>query len=170
MPVGIAGEVTREQSASIEAIQIMPDPVSGHPASYGVPLAIDTTTGHARTLVAADTAANVYGILVRPFPSGSSLDGLGVSTPPKEGLVDALRKGYCCVVLSGDAAAAKGQPVYIWTAAASGSHIVGGFEATSPGDSGAPNHIPNGFQLLGANFQGPADTDGNVEISVRFGP
>jgi len=160
MPAGIPGEVNRAQQASIEPIAVTPQGTTGAPTAFGIPMVIDQTAGNvgnARMVAAGDTLASIYGLLVRPFPAFSSQDALGTSTPPTQGPVDLLRRGYMSVKLSGATAAVKGGLVYIWTAAAGGGHIVGGFEAANP--------TTNGFAFTGATFMGPADANGNVEIS-----
>jgi hypothetical protein len=119
-------------------------------------------------LMPGDTATSVYGLLARPYPFGATTDPLGNDTPPDDGVVDVLRKGYMTVKLSGDDPAAKGNPVYIWTAPPSGTHIFGGYEATDPGNDLEDN--PQGFQLPMAVFMGPADTNNNVEINLLLGP
>jgi hypothetical protein len=168
MPSGLPGSVNRVASGhtTIEQASLTPAPVAGHPTVYGVPMVIDATSGKARTIKATDASA--YGVLTRPFPTQSSPDPIGTSTPPQDGSVgNLLRSGYVTVLLSGDAPAVKGASVYIWSAAATGSHIVGGFEAAVPTDGGSPP-VSTGFQLGRATFQGPADDAGNVEIHLRF--
>lgn len=159
MPSGIVGDITRTNGSAIEPVQLTPSGTTGAPTAYGVPLVIDSGTGNARTVTAADTA--IFGILVRPFPTNAGTDALGVGTPP--GAVgsagDAMRRGYMSVILSGATAAVKGQPVYIWTAAATGTHIIGGYESTNPGSSG--------FVLPNTVFEGPADASGIVEIAYN---
>jgi hypothetical protein len=161
MPAGIPGEVTRgAANAVIEPQVVTPFGTTGAPTAYGVPMVVDATggnVGNMRTMAAGDTTA--YGLLVRPFPTVSSQDVLGTSTPPANGACDILKSGYMTVLLSGSTAAIKGGPVYIWTATASGSHIVGGFEATNPSSSG--------IAFTGAYFMGPADASNNVEIAVN---
>ena len=161
MPSGIPGEVNRGWHATIEAQVVTPSGTTGAPTVYGVPMVIDATAGnvgHMRTVASPDTAASVYGFLVRPFPTNSSQDGLGTSTPPANGVCDIMTVGYMTVMLNGSTAATKGGTVYVWSAASSGAHVLGGIEAASPGGSG--------FALPGCVFMGPGDASGNVEISV----
>lgn len=161
MPAGIPGEPNRAQQFTIEPGSVTPFGTAGAPAAYGVPMVIDATSGNIgnyRTLKSGDT--KVDGLLVRPYPTQSSQDPLGTSTPPASGQIDIMKRGYMTVLLSGSGAAAKGAPVYVWTAAASGTHIVGGFEATDPSTSG--------FAVTGAYFMGPADANGNVEIAFNI--
>ena len=173
IPAGIPGDVNRSFGARVEAINVTPFGTTGAPTAYGVPMVVDQTggnVGNARTVQAADTAALIYGILVRPYPSqslpvvtaGTGLynDPFGAGVPPAKGPVDVLRAGYISVLLSGSTAAAKGAPVYIWTAAPSGQHITGGFEATNPST--------NGIALNNTYFMGPADANGNTEIMFNL--
>jgi hypothetical protein len=163
MPAGIPGDVNRAWHAVIEAQVVTPNGTTGAPTAYGLPMVVDATAGNVgnmRTVGGSDAVANVYGFLVRPFPTNSSQDGLGTSTPPASGVCNICRVGYMTILLNGTVAATKGGRVYIWTSASSGTHVLGGVEADSslPGGS-------NGFALTGATFMGPADSSGNVEIS-----
>lgn len=158
MPAGIAGDPNRAFDFSIYTENLTPVGTTGHPTAYGIPVFIDATTGNVRMLAAGDAA--VHGILVRPYPGRSSTDALGVATPPDSGPCDVLRRGCIAVLLSGSSAAVKGGQVYIWTAAASGTHIVGGFESTDPTSSG--------ITLTGAKFRGPADANGITEIEFNL--
>lgn len=161
MPAGIPGEASRAYGNTVIEPQIItPSGTTGHPTAYGVPLVVDNTggnVGNMRTVASSDSA--IYGVLVRPFPTGASQDPLGTSTPPANGACDVLKSGYITVLLSGTAAAAKGGAVYVWKSAASGSHIQGGWEAADP--------TTDGFAVTGAYFMGPADANGNVEIAIN---
>jgi hypothetical protein len=164
MPAGIPGETNRGFACIIEPASLTPLGTTGHPTTYGVPLVVDQTggnVGNMRTIAAGDATTAIYGLYVRPYPTGGSQDPLGVSTPPNDGPCDVLRSGYMSVLLSGSTAAVKGGQVYVWTAAASGTHIVGGFESTNPSGSGVL--LTNGF------FMGPADANGITEISLKVG-
>lgn len=161
MPAGIPGEVNRVQTATITPESVTPSGTTGAPTAYGVPLVIDQTVGNVgnmRTVLTGDTAAVVYGFLVRPFPTQSYVwnDGLGSGAPPSSGQIDVLRRGCMTVLLSGTTGAVKGGQVYIWSAAPVGSHIMGGIEAANPGASG--------FALTNCFFRGAADAQGNIEI------
>jgi hypothetical protein len=167
MPSGVAGDVSRSDNMLLEQQQMTPNTFAGGiwcPLAYGVPMVIDNTAGNVgnvRIVKAADTA--IYGLLVRPYPGNGpgGIDGLGVAIPyaARGASCDIMRRGYMNVLLSGSTAAIKGQPVYIWTAAATGTHIVGGFESTNPSASGI---------AIGALFSGGADANGNVEISFNI--
>lgn len=159
MPAGIAGDVNRAQHHTVEAQVITPSGTAGHPTAYGVPVVIDATSHQVRAVAASDAATAIYGLLVRPFPANSSVDGIGTSTPPLSGPCDVLRRGYMSVTLAAGSAV-KGAPVYVWAGTATASHIQGGFEAASPG-SGLGFAIP-------AQFMGPADANGITEISFNI--
>lgn len=162
MPAGIPGEINRGWAAIVEPAAITPAGTVGAPTAYGIPLVVDQTAGNVgnvRAVAAGDAAGVIYGLLARPFPTQSPIwgsDPIGQAVPPTQGSCDVLRMGYMTVLLSGSTAAVKGNQVYIWTAAASGSHITGGFESSNPGGSG--------ILLTGGLFMGPADANGNVEI------
>lgn len=183
MPAGIPGELNRIWACIVETQVITPFGTTGAPTAYGVPLVIDATAGNVgnmRTLLTADgtsfamggnTVTNIastalglagfypYGILCRPFPTGGSQDPVGVSTPPPNGACDVLKSGYINVLLSGNAAAAKGGQVYIWIAAPTGTHILGGWEAAASAG--------NAILVPGTYFMGPADSGGQTEIAFN---
>ena len=160
MPTGIVGDITRTNGLAVEAVTLTTAGTAGSPTSYGVPLVIDATSGKARTLATGDV--RVHGLLARAYPTNAAQDGLGVATlTVLNGQAgDSMRRGYMTVLLSGSTAAVKGQPVFVWTAAASGTHIIGGYESTDPG--------ANGFVLPSSTFQGAADTLGIVEIAFNI--
>lgn len=169
MPAGIPGELNRIFACVVETEVITPFGVLGAPTAYGVPVVVDNTTagniGNMRTMVAGDTPALQgmvpYGVLARPYPTGiGTQDPVGTSTPVTQGACDVLKSGYINVLLSGTTPAIKGGQVYIWTAAASGAHIVGGWEAANPGGSGLT--VPASY------FMGPADANGNTEIAFNI--
>src|SRR5580765_4090581 len=166
MAAGIPGDVNRAQHHTVEAQLIQPSGSTGHPTAYGIPVVLDGPSHAVRAVVAGDIAGGltgpvVYGLLVRPYPAVASQDVVGTSTPPLNGPCDVLRRGYMAVTLSGGNAAVKGGQVYIWGNTATGSHIQGGFEASSPATG-------NGFALSGATFMGPADANGITEISFHI--
>jgi len=162
MPAGIAGDVNRAQHHTVETQIITPSGTTGHPTAFGVPVVIDATSKNIRTIAATDTSPSVYGLLVRPYPSLSSQDAIGVGTPALTGPCDVMRRGYMAVKVSGTTAAAKGGIVYVWANTATGVHIQGGLEAADPGSAGS------GFALSGATWMGPADANGLSEISFHI--
>jgi len=155
MPAGIPGDMNRVQAAVVTPEIITPYGNTGAPAAYGLASVIDATSGQLRTVGASDTY--IHGFLARPFPTNSSQNGIGTSTPPTSGVCDLMRRGFMTVLLGGSTAAFNGAPVYVWTAASSGLHVQGQVEVANP--SG------NGIAISGAYFTGAADSNGNVEIS-----
>jgi hypothetical protein len=72
--------------------------------------------------------------------------------------IDILRAGYIMVPVVG--VVTKGAPVYVYTSASNGAHVLGGFEATS--GSTAALATPK-FQ-----WNGPADSTGIAELSITL--
>lgn len=164
MPSGIAGQVHRLEASTIEPAFIL---ATNPPTAYGVPVALDATSGKIRPMGATDTAASVYGFNVRPYPTtsfgtlGTSNDPLGVSTPPLSGSTSILKRGYINVLLNGTTAATKGGPIYIRIAAAAAGKPLGGVEAAADGANTVV--LP-----AGSYFMGAADAAGNTEIAYNL--
>jgi hypothetical protein len=165
MPAGIAGDSNRSAANIIEAQVITPSGTTGAPTAYGVPVVIDNTAGNignVRTMVGSDTAP--YGILMRPYPTGFAAQSSPLGTagvPPSSGACDVLIRGYMSVLLSNPTTAAvKGGAVYIWTAASTGAHIQGGWEAAT--SSGNVVLVANSY------FMGPADSNNITEIAFNM--
>lgn len=159
MPAGIPGTICRgAANSTVEPVVITAAGQANAPVSYGVGTLIDANTGLLRLPAAGDAA--VTGILVRPFPTNSSQDGLGTSTPPTKGLVDRLKRGYVSILLSGATAAKKDGAVWCRIQNAGAGQFVGGFEAAADGG--------NTVTVPGAYFTGPADASGNVEIAFNI--
>ena len=159
MPAGFAGDLQRAEIATIETQLIDP---AAPPTAFGVPVKL--VAGKIQPInLAADTAALIYGINLRPFPiQGNGTDPLGTSTPPIAGFVDVLKRGYVNVSLGGTTAATKGGAVYVRVAGAATGKPLGGFEAAA--DSTAANTV----LLAGAYFTGPADAYGISEIAYNI--
>lgn len=156
MPAGIPGDISRKQNAVVEANQID----SGTPPTlYGVPIKL--VSGKVRPIASGDAATDIYGLLVRPFPTNAGTDGLGTSTPPTSGLCDVLKSGYMSVKLNGNRSALKNGVVYVRVGAAQDptSKPIGGIEAEA---DGARTVI-----MANAYFSGPEDSSGNVEIAYN---
>ncbi len=161
MPSGVPGALSRTGLAlAVEPAVLL----SGSaPAAYGLPVAVDAATGHVRAINAGDTAASVYGFLVRPFPTqggdGQST-GLGVSAPPTSGAVDVLKLGYMSVQVT-NGTPSKGSTVYVRVAANAA------LPSTSVGDVEAAADGTNTVALTNAYFTGAADSSGNAEIAFN---
>src|ERR1017187_6745416 len=166
---GSAGTVNRTHP-----VDIVPTPINGTtPPSIGLGGVIDATAKNFRLVQAGDTAlTDLWGITVRPWPvqQGNSASpnfvgavGFGGVQPvaAQFGVWDVLRSGYILVPVVG--APGLGDTVYIWIAAASGAHIQGGFETTTPGGSG--------FTISGndkTNWNSGADSFGVAEMAFNI--
>lgn len=153
MPAGIPGDISRKNSAVVEA-----QFANSSSLVYGN--AVKMSSGKLVPIGAGDDESDVYGVLVRPYPTQSSQDPLGTSTPPSSGPVDVLKSGYISTHLYGSTAATKNGAVYVRIASAGAGELVGGFEAADDGS--------DAFLLSNAYFMGPADADGNVEIAFNI--
>lgn len=164
MGAGFPGDVNRTHPASVlPGLMDTADPV----AMYGFPVLDDATDNTYRGFTDADDAVTVIdGVLVRPFPtqqtSGGMTSTIGAATPPVgPAVIDVLDDGFILTRLSDFAAASpvKGGPVYVWTAASAGNHVLGGFEAVATGGSSTA-------AIVNARFNGPPDANGVCEIQV----
>jgi hypothetical protein len=158
MPSGIPGALTRAGAPCV----VEPNIILGTnpPLLYGIPVAVDPSTGKIRPIGAGDTIANVYGILVRPFPTQSAGVAMGAAVPPTSGMCDVLKAGYINVKVNASAVPVKNGAVYIRTVANGGNTIIGGIEAAA--DS------TNTFVLTGAYFTGATDANGNGEVAYAL--
>ena len=168
MRAGFAGSVNRSHPAWVEPA--LNDATNAIPF-FGSASLVNTAANSVRGIISSDTANQVlYGVCARPFPTqqqnDSSAAGFGTATiggliaPQTQSAVDILVEGYIMVPING--AVTKGGTVYVWSAASSGVHTQGGFEATTPGGSG--------FSATNCYFNGPADSNGIGEIRVRLAP
>lgn len=157
MPAGVPGALTRgANSATVE-------PVAGVSTSafprYGMFGKI--VSEKFVPLGNGDAATLIYGLLIRPFPTTSSQDGIGTSTPPTSGILDCARRGYAAVLLA-LGTAAKAAQVYVVTTAGGSVNIGDIVTAASPAGGGTA------VAVVGCFFEGPADATGNVEISYNI--
>lgn len=156
MPNGIAGDITRQSQATIEA-QVF-DSANAFSA-YG--LFGKIASNKFIPVGAGDAATAVYGLLIRPYPKtgANASDPLGTSVPPTTGLADVMRRGYA-TVKNNAGTPAIGSQVYIRVANAAAGKPIGGIEAAS--DS------TNTIAVAGCFFQAAADANGLVEISFNI--
>lgn len=157
MPAGIPGDVSRKESATVEPNVI---DSAAPPTVYGN--VVKMVSGKIRPFAGGEAATDVYGLLVRPYPTNAGTDGLGTSTPPTSGPCDVLKRGYLNVKLNGNRSATKGGAVYVRVAAAQDptSKPIGGFEAEDDGD--------RTVTLDNAYFTGAEDENGNIEIAYNL--
>lgn len=158
MPSGIPGDITRQSVATVETQPFAP--TAPFPA-YGL-FGYMNASGAFVPVIATTTLAQIYGLLVRPFPiTGlNASDPLGTSVPPTSGLANVMRRGYINVILAAGTAVA-GVPVFVRIAAGSTGRAVGAIEA-------APSDPANCLALPNTYFTGPADASGNVEIGFNI--
>lgn len=156
MPSGIPGDISRPAHSTIEPVLLDPANPFGAYGQFGKIVA-----GKFVPIGSGDTAADVYGPYVRPYPTsgGAASDPLGTSTPPQgNGVGNVLRRGYMTVLLRAGAAALNGQ-VYVRVAAAAAGKPIGGIEAAAD----SANTI-----AVNARFMSAADATGNVEIAYNI--
>ena len=152
MPSGIAGDVSRKSHSTIEAHNT----VAGF-AGFGLFGKLNAD-GKFAPLTAADTAANIYGLIVRSYPTQSASNGLGASVPVA-GFNDVLRRGYMTVKCNAGTAKTGGK-VFVRIGAGTEAKPIGGIEAVA--DAADTNELNN------AMFMHDADAQGNVEISYNI--
>lgn len=156
MPSGVPGDISRRQSSTVEPGVLN----SALPfAAFGV--ACKVASGKVVPFSGSETAASLFGFLVRSFPmtGANASDPLGTAVPPTVGVCDLLKRGYM-TVRNNAGTPALGGAVYVRVAAATGPKPLGGVEASA--DS------TNSFAVPGAYFTGPADASGNVEIAFNI--
>lgn len=151
MPSGIAGDVSRKSHSTIEAHNT----VAGF-AGFGLFGKFDAN-GKIAPLAAGDTAASVYGLIVRSYPVQTAQNALGVSVPAA-GFNDVLRRGYMTVKCNAGTAKTGGK-VFVRIATATEAKPLGGIEAVAD----STNTIE-----VNAIFMHAADASGNVEISYNI--
>lgn len=162
MGAGFPGDVNRTHPFGITpGLQDGTTPVR----NYGDACLIAASGNGIRGVAAGDgsaTAINIYGALVRPFPtqqrSGGDSSALGAAAAPTTGVIDVCEMGYIMVKIPAGVAVVKGGQAFIWCAVTSGANIQGSFA----GAASSTNTVP----VLNARFNGPADANGNVELEI----
>ncbi len=160
MGAGFAGDINRTHPFDcVPERQDVSDPIT----LYGNGCMMDTTNGTVRAIIAGDqsdsVAINLYGVLVRPYPTqqNSTSQGLGTAVPPiAPAILDILTEGLIMVKVNGTPT--KRGPVYVWCTASTGAHVVGGFESAA--DAGDTVRVSNAY------FNGAPDASGVVEMRV----
>lgn len=156
MPKGIPGDVTRQSQSTIEAAILNPAA-----AFAGFGLFGKINAGKFEPVGTGDTAASVYGLLLRAYPAqgANASDPLGTAVPKTSGVADVLRRGYANVKVNAGTAA-QGGAVYVRVAAAAAGKPIGGIEAAADG--------ANTITVPGAVFMDSADASGNAEIAYNI--
>jgi len=151
MPSGIPGEVTRKEESGVE-----PGVLGATDVAFGAPVKV--VSGKIVPIAASDTAAALYGFLVRPYPTQGGPLGLTTDGKLRAGSpCGVLRRGYLAARLA-SGTSAKGGAVNMRIAVDTGK-AVGDLEAAATVDETV---------VINATFMGPADADGNVEIAYNI--
>lgn len=156
MPSGIPGDISRKAESLVDSRPLDRNVANQFP-SYGVPGKL--VAGIFTPIVAGDTAASVYGFLVRPYPT-TGRDGAGLLPNANIGFGSVMRNGYMTVKNNAGTPAPMG-PVYMRVAAAAAGKPIGGIEAVADG--------VNTVLLPRTYFTCAADAAGNVEIEYLVG-
>jgi len=169
MGAGFAGTVSRTHPASIAPY--LKD-ATNPPTFFGQPVIVNTSANTVRAVLDSDRsggATNVFGVVCRPYPfqgvtaPTNNYAGTGTTwgtSQLPDGAVDILLSGFILVATQGTPT--LGGSVYIWTAAASGNHITGGWEATNPSGNGFG--VSWGMSTL---FNSPVDSNGVAELKFN---
>lgn len=160
MPGGIPGDINR--SHPVSALPVLND-VTSPVLAFGAACVFSAAGNSVRNIAAGDQGASIIiaGTLARSYPTqqttGNMTSTFGAASPGA-GTQTLVRQGYVMCSLPNFAAAnaVKGGTVYVWTAASTGNHVQGAFEATVSAGNTTP--------VTNARFNGPADSAGTVEI------
>lgn len=163
MGAGSAGTVTRTHPASISAY--IND--ATHPLTlYGQAVLFNPTGNDVRAVLTTDTTIDtIAGVTVRPYPYAGiptatigAPSAFGGEGPAPSLPVDIIRMGSILVPVSGVITnIALGARVYLWIAASSGAHVLGGFEGQA---------LSGSTVLLSEKWYwgGPPDANGIAEL------
>lgn len=163
MGAGSPGTVTRTHPVSISAyINDTTNPLT----TYGQAALFNSAGNDVRAVLTSDTTIDTLaGVTVRPYPTAgiptatigapSTFGGEG----PAAGLpVDLCRLGSIIVPVSGITTNVKlGARVFVWVAASSGAHVLGGFEGQVT--TGSTAALSEKWY-----WGGPPDANGNAEL------
>ncbi|WOE32169.1 MULTISPECIES: hypothetical protein [unclassified Acinetobacter] len=150
MPSGIPGDVSRKSHSTIEAHIL-----NGKLGAFGIFCKLDEKG--LVPLEADDT--EVYGLIVRSYPTQSAVNGLGAAVPQENIIHDVLVRGYMTVKCNTGTAKKAGK-VFVRVGAGTDLKPIGGIEAVADG--------VNTVELKNAKFMHEADAQGNVEISYNI--
>jgi hypothetical protein len=175
-PSGFIGRVTR----SVPAPRITPDPNDAtNPVPYYGLAVMNTVNDTVRGILASDAGASgISGIAVAPYPfqqqstnNYGEADLTALTAVPTGGIIDTMRTGsitaYCNSAQAPNAH--KTNPVFVWCAASSGTHVQGGFETAASAAITATAKVGNTGN--GTVTAGPTVTAGtalNGNYTVQF--
>lgn len=116
---------------------------------------------------AGSTAISIAGVAVRAYPTQQPTStqnwaqvAYGAYALPSGVVIDILEEGGILVPIVGTPN--LGGTVYVWTTTATGSHVQGGFEASSTSGSTVP--------VANAYFEGGVDSTGVGVVVLRGNP
>ncbi|MGA9607009.1 MAG: hypothetical protein WBR21_08305 [Rouxiella badensis] len=156
MPAGIAGGISRPQDLTVEPVMLDSTNLF---SAYG--LGGKYSGGKFVPIVAADTAAVLAGIYVRPYPTMSQPDTVRQIGTGKNYMGDCMKRGYASVNIGGDASGVTlGGTVYMRVATPTALSPLGAFLFAADG--------ANTVQITNAYFTGPGDASGNIEIAFNI--
>lgn len=156
MPAGIAGAISRPQDLTVE-----PQTLDSAKAFAAYGLAGKLSAGKFVPIEAADTAAVVVGIYVRPYPTASQPDKVRQIGTGFNFAADCMKRGYVTVNIGVDASSvALGGTVFMRVATPTASSPLGAFLAAADDT--------NTVQLTNAYFNGPGDANGNIELAFNI--
>ncbi|HCQ8600993.1 structural cement protein Gp24 [Klebsiella michiganensis] len=156
MPAGIAGAISRPQDLTVE-----PQTLDSAKAFAAYGLAGKFSAGKFVPIEAADTAAVVVGIYVRPYPTASQPDKVRQIGTGFNFAGDCMKRGYVTVNIGVDASSvALGGAVFMRVATPTASSPLGAFLAAADG--------ANTVQITNAYFNGLGDTNGNIELAFNI--
>lgn len=154
MPAGVAGGLSRPDEATVET-QAMDTTA---PAT-GFGQAVRINNGKIAAPIAATTAADIYGLVVRVWPSisGQISANFTDGSPNPAEPIPVLIRGYMSVAC-GAGTPVKGGTVYVRVANPTAGKPIGGLEAVADG--------ANTIVLTNAIFTGPMDSNNITEIRL----
>lgn len=158
MPAGIPGAINRPDQSTIEPIALDAAAPFTQYGRFGKTSAGGTFV----PLSGGETAAQITGILVRPFPTQGGNTGVtgqvfNAVPPQLGGIGDRMKRGYITVQLNWGQAVKDG-PVYVCITA-SAPHVVGDI-------GGDASLAANAILLPNAVFTGAADAYGGAGADV----
>lgn len=150
MPSGIPGDVSRKSQSVIEA-----HITKGKFGAFGI---FGKFTADGFVPLAADDT-DVYGLMVRSYPTQSATNTMGAAVPQEGVIQDVLRRGYMTVRCNAGNAKKAGS-VFVRVDVGTDLKPIGGIEAVADG--------VNTIELKNARFMHGADAQGNVEIAFNI--
>lgn len=151
--IGFPGDQTRLNTPQIAEVKVVS--ATNPPVLFGVPVKLDSN-GKVQKIGAGDTSNDVYGTVIRSFPSQNyTLNQVIGAEIPGGPTLSILRSGYTIVKVIGSGTPVANGKVYVRTVTGTNT-VIGGIETAA--DS------TNTFEWVGARFVGGKDASGNAEI------